>query len=200
MEFLGFAMAVQFAPDRLMGAHKRPGGWLYRKDQTGPALPVTQAERDRHVRRYGWIMLGAFPLLFGLGLTFAFLAAEFLPHTLTNLQEMIWTIPGVVVALGLTYVYLKWFSHAPAREFSDRIPLAPARPLKAVYGSKTEKSSYGKIALITLGLMALAGAALIGEDVPEGELLGTLMVIMSIPLAIGLGAAWWRWRIERSGE
>lgn len=116
---LGFGMAAQFKPDG-------KGGWLYRKDQKGPPIPTTREERDRHVRRFGWITLIALPLFMAMVMLLALVATGIAP----NPSDTVGALGAIVVGgvpMALIYAYLKWFSHAPAREFADRAPVGPAR-------------------------------------------------------------------------
>ena len=74
---LGFAMSLQFR-------HDGASGWVYRRDQIGPALPATAAERARYVRWYGWITLSAVPLLLAMVIAFALIADRLFPDPTNN--------------------------------------------------------------------------------------------------------------------
>lgn len=112
MTGLGFAMAMQFKPDGR-------GGFVYRKDQKGPPLPATREERDRYVRWYGWIVISSVFVLSGLIMLGATVAWKIEP----NPSDLGGAFGALIFGGGsmvLTYLYLKWFSHAPARAFADR--------------------------------------------------------------------------------
>lgn len=182
IEGLGFAMAAQFQRDG-------KGGWLYRKDQVGAPIPTTREERNRHVRRYGWITLAALPLFMGLVIGLSMIVAGLVPSPSDNVGA----VGGIVLGGGsmlLTYLYLKWFSHAPAREFADRAPVGEARSRKQAFGRQVAQRSYWKMAGMTLFLMAGGVYAL--RDRPESWWLP-----IGLPLVIALALAWRKWSIER---
>lgn len=180
---LGFAMALQFKPDG-------KGGWLYRKDQTGAPLPATAAERDGYVRWYGWIVVSSLAVLMGTMMIGALIANWINPDP-TNNQGAVGAIIFGGGAFLLTYLYLKWFSHAPARAFASRAPAGPAQTRKQVFGGRmAHGSSYTRLALTTGGLIVLG---LIGlRDHPEAWWLPFVMI-----LPIGLALAYRKWSIDR---
>lgn len=189
LETLGFAMAVQFKPDG-------KGNWLYRKDQTGAPIPVTKDERDRHVRRYGWITLSSLPLFMALVIGTSMVFANLFPDP-TNVQGMFGALPIAGIAFAVTYIYLKWFSHAPARAFADRAPVGPPTTLKQVRGATIARLTYGKLTTRVLGLIVLTGAAGLTADIPDAERPIAMAFALGLPLLIGLAFAVWKWNIER---
>lgn len=188
LEGLGFAMALQFKPDG-------NGGWLYRKDQTGAPLPATAAERDSYVRWFGWITLSSLPLFMVAMIAMAFVFDRSFPNP-TNSQSILLTIPMVIIVFGITYGYVKYLSHAPARAFADRAPVGAATTIKQVHGNKLKGLTYPKIALNTVGLLALTGLATITADLPPSDLPAAFAIALGIPLVIGVGFAIWKWRID----
>lgn len=188
MEALGFAMALQFKPDG-------KGGWLYRKDQTAAPVPATQAERDSYVRWYGWIVLGSLPLLMALIIGQAFVLDQLLPSP-TNTQGMLATIPMVVIAFGVTYAYLKWFSHAPARAFADRPRVGEPTTMKQVHGAVVARMTWGKLVTRIGALMVLCAFAAFSADVPDADRPAAIAFALGVPAVIGLAFAWWKWRID----
>ena len=124
IELLGFPMALQF---------KRHQGfdWVYRKDQVGQAIPVTNAERDRYVRGYCWIMITGPFLLFLVVAVGAWIADKLFSSSSNGVQVLISTI-GTVIALAALHRYLLYYSHAPARELAARPPVAPSLSLRVV--------------------------------------------------------------------
>lgn len=183
IEGLGFAMALQFKPDG-------KGGWLYRKDQTGAPIPATQEERDRFVRRFGWIVLSSLPLFMGLIIIFSIVMTSQVPESASNNVKALWAIVMGGGSMALTYLYVKWFSHAPARAYSNRAPVGPAQTRKQVFGRQLAKGSYTKLAA-TMVLVAIAGVWAL-RDNPESWWLP-----IGLPLVIGLAVAYWRRSIER---
>lgn len=183
IEGLGYAMALQFKPDG-------KGGWLYRKDQTGAPVPATQEERDRFVRRMGWVVLSSLPLFTGLVIVFSLIMTNRVPESASNNVKALWAILMGGGAMVLTYLYVKWFSYAPARALAGRTPVGPAQSRKQVFGRQLAKGSYTKLALTMLFVMVAGVWAL--RDNPESWWLP-----IGLPLVIGLGTAYWRWSIER---
>ena len=178
MKALAFAMALQFEADG-------QGGYLYRKDQTGPALPASAAERDRHVARFGWLMLFA-PVLYLLEVI---LLALIMQGILERAPSMPIVLFMAGAAFGSLYLLIRWLSHAPARAFAGRSPVASAIPRARKFGRVMARMTYMKI-LLTFGGMAVL-FWLVSPDHPD-----RLLVSLAIPGAVGLGFALWKWRVE----
>ena len=178
---LGFPVALQFKADG-------KGGYLYRKDQVGPGIAATAAERDRHVRWMGWMVILSFFGLFA-GVIAMAVIAEHVVTSDSNTVGVFGAMVMAVIAMGSLYLFLLWASHAPARAFAGRPEVEPAKSPKQVFGRRMARVSYTRIAGVTAGLLVFMLFAAAGD--PE-----VTWVAVILPLAVGLGYAIWKWRIE----
>ncbi|TRW14241.1 hypothetical protein [Glacieibacterium frigidum] len=178
---LGFGMALQFKPDG-------KGGYLYRRDQIGAAIPATTAERDGYVRWMGWMVVLGFFLYFGGMIGLAWLADRFV----TSDSDAVGVAGAVVMAtitMGGLYLFLRWASHAPARAFAGRPEVEPGKSRKQVFGRRIGRMSYGKLFLV---VAALAGALVFRTDFSVEQ----VALAIGLPAVVGLGFAIMKWRIE----
>lgn len=177
---LGFAMALQFKPDGR-------GGFLYRRDQIGPALAATAAERDGYIRWMGWMVLVGAVLYFAGMVGMAMLADRLITSDSNTVGVIGAVVMGVTAFTGL-YLFLRWASHAPARAFTGRAELAPAIRRKDLLGKRFARLTYTRI---FLGSVGLALFCVVGTlHVPDA-----IWVAVALPAAVGIGFAIWKWRI-----
>ena len=181
IESLGVATALQFKPDG-------KGGYLYRRDQIGPALPATAAEREAHVRRMGWMVVLGFVLYFAAVVALAAVAQRFVGDRSDTVSALVAVVMGAV-SLGGVYLFLRWASHAPARAFAGRPEVAPATTRKAVFGKRFARVTYTRIVLVSAALAAFMVLAM--RDQPEAWWLA-----VGLPAVVGAGYAIWKWRID----
>lgn len=177
----GFPVAAQFKADG-------KGGYLYRKDQVGAAVAATAEERNRHVRRMGWMVLvGA--ILFFLGMILMAVLADRLIGDPSNTVGVAGALVMGVIALSGLYFFLLWASHAPARAFAGRPQVAPAQARREVFGRRIARVSYTRLFLVSAGMAAIP-LFRAGSD-PE-----TMWLAAGLPVVVGIGFAIWKWRIE----
>ena len=178
---LDFAMAVQFKADGR-------GGYLYRKDQTGPAIPATAAERDRHVAWMGWMIVVGAVLYFGGMILMAVLADRFITSD-SNSVHVAGAMLMAVTALTGLYLFLRWATHAPARAFAGRPEVEPAKSRQQVFGRRMARVTYTRIAVVSAGLAVFLLIGTAGD--PD-----VMWLAFVLPAAIGIGFAIWKRRIE----
>lgn len=184
-DLLGLAVAVQFKPDGR-------GGYLYRRDQIGPALAATAAERDRHVSRMGWMMLLG-TVLYMLGIiAMAVIAQQFVDSASASAGVGVGGAPVTAgIAFGGLYLFIRCASHAPARAFAGRPEVAPAQTRKQVFGTQMARMTYTRIVLIFAAMAAMLVIATLDQP-------GAVWLAVGMPAAIGAAFAIWKWRIENA--
>lgn len=118
ISIFGMFMATQFEP--------HADGYAFRVNGKGPALPVTRAERDRYVRRAGWSFLFHTAAFLLCVIAAAMLTATWFP---AGDEAGGFVLMGGLLILIIFALYrsLRWAMRAPARDFADRTPVAPAR-------------------------------------------------------------------------
>jgi len=129
--------------------------YLYRRNQKGEAIPVTEEDRDRFISQYLrriWVIMGGM-----MAVLLAFIAVVFWRVAATNSElpdVLIYVGMGgiTVVAVGLMY----WVRGAPARELQGRTPVARERSTEEMHAIFFKKISYDQ----------LAGVAFIGAILP----------------------------------
>ena len=179
----------QFEPD---GAD-----FLYRKSMKGPAIRVTQAERDDFVTAFGrrvryamWSFLGAIFVLIGL---LMFL----LPDGSRDGHKVSLLIGTTLILLAFVGAYyLAWT--APARAL-DRRPLAgAARTRTEVRQLTLAKLTYGQLALAPAAAVYLVWTGSKYADVLHNW--GLLWLIVPALLIIGAAIqAVRKWLLEHNG-
>jgi len=181
MKLLGFPMALQFESSAT-------GTILYRKDQVGPALPVTVAERDAYVGWMGWMVVLC-ALLYFVGIILMSVLADRFIESDSNSVGAVGAMAIGLAALASLYLFLRWASHAPARAFAGRSAVEPARTRKQVFGKRMAKMSYARIAVVSTGLAVFLLFGTAGD-------VEIMWLAVGLPAAVGIGMAIWKWRIE----
>ena len=129
--------------------------YLYRRNQKGPAIPVTTDERERFVRQYVrsiwfimWGMMVVLLAFWGLAIWWTLSARGDFPDVTMYVGT------GVITVGAIVPMY--WMRGAPARELEGRTPVAAERSTEQTREMMFHKMTYGQ----------LAGAAAFGPLVP----------------------------------
>ncbi|WBH15030.1 hypothetical protein [Sphingomonas radiodurans] len=184
LELLGFPMAIQFKPGER-------AEWVYRKDQVGPALPTTREERDRYVRRFGWVMVTGPFLFFIVIAAGAWISEKFFSDASNALQVAISTI-GAVAAFALNYFYLRYYGHAPARDFLGRTPVAPPLAMRVAHRRVLERMTNARLVQSVAILTGILGLSAFQPRISPADRPIALVFCLGLPPLIGFG--FWLWR------
>ncbi len=118
IEGLGWALALQF--------HAHKAGFLYRKDNKGPGIPVTSEERRAFVRGFGWQFVFHVAGFMLSVVAAAMLTARFFPKG--DETGGFFLMGGLLAGIGVVlYLSLRHAMHAPSRALAGRAPSAEMR-------------------------------------------------------------------------
>jgi hypothetical protein len=182
------AFAAQFTPAR--------DGYIYRRGQRGPAIPVTDVERDRFVAlfdravtRWAWgVVLAAIVAIGGLAIF-----PLSLPPPLRGQEEIAMTTLLVVSFMSAWW----WIRNAPARALARRAPID-----QGVSGADFRRASLVAMSWSIPVVAALFQIALIMrvalfEPDPFGREQWGYYGIAAIGLTAMAAIAWLKWRASR---
>lgn len=131
------------------------GKYLYRRNQKGPAIPLTPEERDRFIRQYVrriWFIMGG---MVGILLAFWGVVIWWTLSADGSFSDVAMYVGTAVIAVA-AIVPMYRIRGAPARELNGRTPLAGERSAEQMREIMFHKLTYGQ----------LAGAAAFGPFVP----------------------------------
>ncbi len=159
-------------------------GYVFRRDGTGAAIPVTDAERAGYLRSGRWSLL-VHAIVLGLVVWAALLASQyFYPAAPTTARAASVALIASCVGLVL-YRSHGWYVDAPARTLADRAPVAPAEEIDV-----TRWPSYGTIAATVLGVII---AILLHYRSTAVSIVGVSVAA----IVVGMGVAAMKWWFER---
>lgn len=169
-------------------------GFLYRQDQTGPAIRVNADEhRDfiegysRALRLSSWVGVVGTMLVIG-GLTLASGIDRRAPGWATYAAAAIW--------IGLFIAWQMWARYAPARALRDRVRTAPALTRAGRKGLAMRNLSYGQLGIGAVAAPFMLWNASRAWDVTQGW--GRLWVVAAVAVfVLVVVQAFRKWRYER---
>jgi hypothetical protein len=145
------------------------GQLVYRKHQKGPAVPVTEAERDAFIKRFHrslwrlmWLVVPAL-----LALAFIYVSTQ-PPDAYTRMEDQ----PGAYVSITLAimgFVAAQYRLYgAPMRELKDRPPVAPALTKAEALAVRARQVSWAQIVIPLLLAVALVLSKASDPAAPAG--------------------------------
>ena len=178
--------------------------FIYRKNQTGAPIPVSQSERDtfvatfdRRMRYFGWSILPGVLAVTALTLI---LTLE-LRHSPSAIYSHLAAYSPIAVYLVICFAIRNWFWNAPARELEHRTPVGS--PLTR---EEAKKLTYSKVSISGLAASAIMAVLItlkvsLRTDVLHGWGRLQLVAAALIIATAGFGV-FQKWRVDqrRSGD
>lgn len=170
-------------------------GLIYRKYQKGVPIRVSEAERDSFVatfnKRIRYATWSIFPATVGLILLLAWL----IPDADSAVDQLaVWVGIAVILAPFLTMFYWAW--NAPSRQLERRTPAGAALTKKEARELAFSKITYGQLALVPLGALALIWKISTRTDVFHGP--GVFWLVAGAALILMAGVqAFRKWLISQ---
>lgn len=170
-------------------------GVFYRKYMKGPAIRVTEAERDAFIstfqRRLRYALWGIVPatlLLIGL-------LVLLVPDVDTPMAKVAIYAGLATILIPFLAVYF-WAWNAPARELARRTPTGGARTREEVRHIAFSKMTYGRLGSAFIMALSLVWNASAKNDVFHGW--GILWLVFSGVLIVAVAIqAFRKWMYER---
>lgn len=171
-------------------------GSVYRKDQKGPALPISRAEQDAFIAGYKRDLLTFMAVavvcmfLFVGGVVYYFLQQDGEP------PEALLYVGIAMIAAGTTLMSL-WAWRAPARALRSRTPVGQAISNEDVQRKHLAKLGYGQLALgVAFGL----GMPFLASDAPLSGWNRLWLVFAAFVVITCVVQAFRKWRLGQSGD
>jgi len=170
-------------------------GFLYRRYMKGPAIRVTEAEREEFISVYQRRIRHAFWAI--------------IPATLLLIGALVWLFPSpddpasdAAIWAGLAAILIPflaaffWAWNAPARELSGRTPSQEARSREEV-----RKIAFSQITWVRLGSALILAVLLLFNASTQQDILhgpGLFWLTCSVSVMIGVAIqAFRKWMFER---
>ncbi|CAN5452713.1 hypothetical protein BH10PSE1_BH10PSE1_07040 [soil metagenome] len=168
-------------------------GFLYRKDETGPAIRINAEEQADFISGYsralklaGWAMLAT--IVLG-GFATGFYEGAF------GADRKIWGVTGMAVLLLAFVLFTLWARRAPDRALRYRVPVAPGLSKDERKRLAFAKISYGALAIGLLAVPFMLWNAARAWDILHGW--GRLWIAGGAALfALIAVQAFRKWRFE----
>lgn len=167
-------------------------GFLYRKEQKGPAIRVNAGEREDFIKAYGRALRYSIWVI-AVGTVFVIIGTVLLwPEMLDHQWVLYVALFGMVaVAAG----FQLWSRYAPARALRDRLPAKPARSNAEITRRSLTKLTYGQLAIGALAAPFVVWNASRRQDVLHGG--GLFWTLAGAALfALVAVQAFRKWRFE----
>lgn len=166
--------------------------FIYRKNQTGAAIRVSQAERDafvatfdRRMRYFGWSILPS-----ALAVTMVCFSAIFF------WRSLITAYAGFAAYLVTAWAIHKWLWNAPARELQHRAPVKPPLTREEANELTYSKMTFGGIMGGGLIAVLIVVKLSLKMDVLHGW--GRLQLLVgAVIVAVTAFAAFQKWRVDQ---
>ena len=182
------AFAAQFSPDGV--------DFVYRRNRTGPALPLSADERDGFIAAfragYGkvfWLSVAAM-----LGVIIAFVAAQ----TALNLPSDGWVVGvgpfvGVLPVMALLIVSIRRLMAAPNVALAARTPVAAPVPVATFRRTQLVTAPWWRfMPSLVIAAVLTWRYDLIGNPLAPRNLVFSILVIGSVGLVVVQGFRKWR--------